>query len=315
MKNRLVGVFRLTRFKEFFFFVAVTTLLGAIASEGQFSLKLLIVLLANWLAVGFAFMINDVEDAPDDALTPSKAARNPVTAGVITPRFARAASFVVALLSAAIYALLGWIPFLLGVTCLLLGFLYSWRGLRFKTMAFLDLASHGLMLAGLQYLCGYFTFQTQFNQKWFFPFVFVMAISLYGELFNELRDLEGDIKAGLRHTAVVLGSRWTHRLMMSLLGIGIIAILISILFVHLIPDWVLAVLALVAVIFIAPRLLKIRRRQSSVQMQEPFQKPLEIAAAFALFVQFFGPWINRMLGLQAFIPWANSLFGFKINFP
>lgn len=312
MKNKLLGVYRLTRFKEFFFFVAVTTLLGAIASEGQFSSKLFIVLLANWLAVGFAFMINDVEDASDDALTPSKAARNPVTAGLITPRFARMVSLLVALLSAVTYAFLGLVPFLLGIACLLLGFLYSWRGLRFKTMAFLDLVSHCLMLAGLQYLGGYFSFQDHFNQKWLFPFIFVICISLYGELFNELRDLDGDIMAGLKHTGVILGYAWTHRLMITLLVVGISAGVSSVLFVHLIPNWVLSVLALLAVVFITPRLLKLRLMQSSVQFQEPLQKPLEIAAACALFVQFFGPWINRLLGLQGFIPWANGLLGFKI---
>jgi 4-hydroxybenzoate polyprenyltransferase len=142
-----------------------------------------------------------------------------------------------------------------------------------------------------------------------------VSISLYGELFNELRDLEGDIKAGLSHTAVILGSRWTHQLMMALLGIGIGAASISLLFVHLIPNWVLVVLALFAVTFITPRLLKISRRQTSVQIQEPFQKPLEIAAAFALFAQFFAPWINRMFSLHSFIPWANNLFNFKILFP
>ncbi len=312
MKNKLMGIYRLTRFKEFFLFVAVTTLLGAIASEGQFSFKLFIVLLANWLAVGFAFMINDVEDAPDDALTPSKAARNPVSAGLITPQFARLASFGAALLAALTYAFLGPLPFLLGLLCLALGFLYSWRGLRFKTMAFFDLISHCLMLAGLQYMCGYFAFQTTFNQKWFFPFLFVVCISLYGELFNELRDLEGDLKAGLRHTAVILGPKWTHHLMMTILVIGIGSGVVSVLFVHLIPNWVLTVLALLAITFIIPRLLFMRWQRSSIQLQEPLQKPLEIAAACALFVQVCGPWVNRLLGLQAVLPWANWVLGIKL---
>jgi 4-hydroxybenzoate polyprenyltransferase len=295
VKDILVGVYRLTRFKEFFFFVAVTTLLGAIASQGQVSPKLFIVLLANWLAVGFAFMINDVEDAPDDALTPHKAARNPVSAGIISLRDARLASFITAALSAITYAFLGWVPFLLGLLCLALGFLYSWRGVRFKTMAGLDLLSHALMLAGLQYLCGYFTFQSGFNDRWLFPFLFVFCVSLYGELFNEVRDIEGDIKAGLHHTAIVLGAGPTHILMYILLGIGACSGVYSVFFVHLFPAWVLVVLVLLAIAFALPHLIKVRLSHSAVQVQEPLQKPLEIAAAFAFFFQILAPWMNGVL--------------------
>ena len=81
MKRQLGGVLRLTRFQEYTSFVTVTTLLGAAVAHGSFGWPLIRVLAANWLAVGFAFMINDVEDAPDDALSPAKAGRNPVSAG------------------------------------------------------------------------------------------------------------------------------------------------------------------------------------------------------------------------------------------
>jgi 4-hydroxybenzoate polyprenyltransferase len=59
------ALIRLTRYKEYIFFVMVTTFLGAIVGKGFFGWKLVGVLTANLLAVAFAFMINDVEDAPD----------------------------------------------------------------------------------------------------------------------------------------------------------------------------------------------------------------------------------------------------------
>jgi 4-hydroxybenzoate polyprenyltransferase len=70
VKIRIKALICLARYKEYFFFVIITTFLGASAANGAFGWPLLLVLLANWLAVAFAFMINDVEDAPDDALNP-----------------------------------------------------------------------------------------------------------------------------------------------------------------------------------------------------------------------------------------------------
>jgi hypothetical protein len=49
------------------------------------------------------------------------------------------------------------------------------------------------MLAGLQFLTAYFTFEPSPPERWIPPFLFIVCISLYGELFNELRDLEEDM--------------------------------------------------------------------------------------------------------------------------
>jgi 4-hydroxybenzoate polyprenyltransferase len=64
----------------------VTTALGAAAAGGTFGWQWIAALLANWTAVGFAFMINDVEDADDDAMNPAKINRNPISCRMISPR-------------------------------------------------------------------------------------------------------------------------------------------------------------------------------------------------------------------------------------
>jgi 4-hydroxybenzoate polyprenyltransferase len=74
--NPWEGLIRLSRYKDYAASVAVTTGLGAAAGGATFSWQLVLVLIANWLAVAYAFMINDVEDAPDDALNPEKINRN-----------------------------------------------------------------------------------------------------------------------------------------------------------------------------------------------------------------------------------------------
>jgi len=296
MNRQINGLIRLTRFKEYLFFVMVTTLLGAASANGVFGWKLVGVLAGNLLAVAFAFMINDVEDAPDDALDPAKRRRNPVSAQDISAGSGRLAAFGVALAALAVYALLGAGPLVNGAVCLVIGFLYSWRRIRLKTLPVLDLLSHGMMLAGLQFLTAYFTFEAAPFLRWVFPFTFLVAFSLYGELFNELRDLEVDLEAGLTHTACLLGRRTAFGLMMVMLGIGIGTALITVFVVHLIANWVLLLLVGLATLLVIPALLTIRRHKSHMALQESFQKPLEIAAAFALALQFVGPWLARLFG-------------------
>ncbi len=294
---------RLTRYREYLWFVAVTTFLGVIAARGAVGWPLLGVLAANWLAVAFAFMINDVEDAADDALDPAKVNRNPVSAGDLSRRRAQVASLGVAFLSAVMYALLGWLPFVTGGACLLLGFLYSWRPVRLKSMPFFDLASHCLMLAGLQFIAAYVTFQAELGPRFFWPLAFTMAISLYGELYNELRDLEGDRAAGVQHTACLIGPRPAYWLMMACLAVGAGTGLVSLFAVRLIPLPILGLVGALAAILLVRPVMEFRRGRSRVAWQAPFQKPLEIAAAVALAVQVAWPAAHALA--RTGLPWVK----------
>ena len=298
MKKKLHGYLKLTRFNEYVSFVTVTTLLGVAAAGGELSARWWLVLIANWLSVGFAFMINDVEDAPDDALSAAKINRNPVSSGQLTPTEARIASFIVAALSLALYIILGGSVLLFGAISLVLGVLYSWHGVRLKQIAFLDLLSHCWLLAGLQTLTGFFTFSQSVNRDLLFPLAFILCISLYGELFNEMRDFEGDKAANLRHTAIALGEKRTHFLMMVLLGLGAVSGFITFFILNIIPGWVLVFMAVMALILVLPALLKLKQNQTAMQIQTPLHKPLEIAAAIALFSMYVVP---------VMIEWIKSL--------
>ncbi len=281
-KRQVMGVVSLTRHKEYVIFVIVTTLLGARVSGAEMDGRLLLALVANWLAVGFSFMINDVEDAPDDALNPAKVNRNPISAGQLSPPVAYAASFGVALLASLAYAFLGPIPFWLGMACLAIGLLYSWRAVRLKRIPVIDLISHGLLLAGLQLLCAYFTFAPNGGGQWIAPFVFVVSISLYGELFNEVRDLEGDLKAGVTHTAAIVGERAAHVLMYALLAGAGVSFVYSVV-AGLIPIWVLAVLLTLSALILAQPVLKMRRG-SAMDLTGPLHVPAQIVGALTMII-------------------------------
>jgi len=297
MRKRICGFIRLTRFQEFLAFVFITTLMGAIAAEGTLSWKLFTVLLANQLAVCFAFMINDVEDAEDDALNPAKVARNPVSSRDVSRRSGYFYSLFVAILALVCFAFLGWKPFLLGVSALLIGFLYSWKPVRLKNVFLVDMVSHCLMLAGLQYLPAYYSFQSRMTLRGLFPLIFVILFSLYGELFNELRDLEHDMKAGLRHTAATLGYQITFRLMISIALTGILCGIITLFFIHLLPIWLIITLFVLVLLSLLRSWLKSHSAQSQLEIQQSVQKPIVYSAVIGCSLYFLIPPLLHLLKL------------------
>jgi 4-hydroxybenzoate polyprenyltransferase len=305
MANHLRGLWRLTRFDEYVAFVVVTTLLGAAAKHGRLGLPLLCVLAANWLAVGFAFMINDIEDAPDDARDPAKARRNPISAGMFSARKGRAWAYGAAGLALILYASLGPGPLVAGSVCILLSYLYSWRPIRLKAIPLIDVLSHAAIGAGLLFLAASWTYPDDPAGKWLFPALMVLFISMYGQLFNELRDFDGDLQSGVTHTASFLGARATHLLMLVCLAIGIFAAGMALIVDQFIPAWVLLLMLALTVLLVAYRLVRKGGGSSTIKLHQAFQKPVEIAAAIALTMWFASAWIAAGHGLFSLLSSAR----------
>jgi 4-hydroxybenzoate polyprenyltransferase len=296
IKRRIDGTIQLSRYREFLWFVLITTLLGVASSGGVFGIRMITVLVANWLCVAFTFMINDVEDAPDDALCPQKAVRNPIAAGMLSHRSGWWISIAVALLSAFLYLLLGIGPAIWGWIGLLLGYLYSWKRIRLKNFPIVDFLSHGMMLAGCQFLAAFNSFSPGIYWWWPFPFCMTVAISMYGELFNELRDFHKDREAGLTHTALLVGYRPTSVVMYVMLGIGIISAGITLIGIMIVPFWVLMITLAILICLLIPAIVRIARRtRDRVAAYEPLHKPFEISFALALSTYYVGPWLGARL--------------------
>jgi 4-hydroxybenzoate polyprenyltransferase len=167
------------------------------------------------------------------------------------------------------------------------------------------------MLAGLQFLAAYLTFAPISGTRWVFPFVFVVALSLYGQLFNETRDLEGDLLAGLKHSAVVLGPLITHWLMLSLLAVASIAAAITIVVDRLFPAWVLILLGVLEGAFILPAAWSARHKRSAMEVQAPFHMPVQHAGAITMVVWFIAPRIDglwQLYGTRLLQMWGGRLF-------
>jgi 1,4-dihydroxy-2-naphthoate octaprenyltransferase len=135
---------------------------------------------------------------------------------------------------------------------------------------------------------------------WLWPFLAIVSISMYGELFNELRDLKGDLEAGVKHTASIIGERATQILANALLIIGIVAFIVTLFVVRLVPLWVLILMALLAAIMTVPPMIRARTATNMVQFQTSFQMPIQTAGAIAMLLGSIVPWLNSILRLGLF---------------
>jgi 4-hydroxybenzoate polyprenyltransferase len=227
-KSSIHALIHLSRYKDYLFFVITLTLFALFFSRAPLTratfYTVVLVLLANLLATCFTFMINDIEDAPDDALNPEKAQRNPVSAGRISRTKASIATAIVGIISAVLYLQIGLLPFLFGSCIVILGVFYSWRRVRLKNIFLVDIISHCLMLGGLIYLSAFTAFKpdTTLSLELIVPFLVFTSISAHGELYNELRDYTYDKLAGLKHTAVIFGKQRTTVLMYLFLVIALV---------------------------------------------------------------------------------------------
>ena len=207
-QSKLVAAVRLSRWREHLPFTIPLTILGGLLAVEPQSLtvdwRLFAVLAANVLSMSFAFMLNNVEDAPDDALDEQKGRQNVISSALLSRReglILTAATFALALL---LYAASGTLALLIGGITLALCYLYSAHPFRFKARPITDVVSHALMLSGLLIAAGYFTYGTEPGGAWL-----VMAaaslFSAYGQFYNQVADYEVDKEAGLKNTAVLLG--------------------------------------------------------------------------------------------------------------
>lgn len=230
-RDQIAGLIQLTRWKEYVPFVVPLTIVGALMAARPHNTlldwRLIAVTLANILAVAYAFMINDIEDAPDDARDPARAARNPITSGRIPPSVGYRATRVVALITLVLYALGGVWVLAIGIGTLLLSHLYSWRPVRLKAWPVTDILSHSLMLSGLLLLAGYFIYHSDPGIVWFVAAAATL-VSVYGQLYNQLRDYDMDKAAGLFNTAIILGQANTRRVMYLTIGLAATCLLAAI---------------------------------------------------------------------------------------
>lgn len=243
----IAATISLTRWREHVNFVIPLSLLGAILgsiSAGRnLDFRFVAIVIANVLAVAYAFMINDIEDAPDDALDPKRARKNVIASGQLGHKSGYLACQLVAIASLVFYTTGGLIVLLLGAATLLLSHFYSARPTRLKAYPVTDIVSHVLMLSTLLLLAGFYTYSTRPGSVWWVVAA-ATFVSGYGQLYNQLRDFTIDKKAGLKNTSILIGKKRAQMLMYFALGVAIVCILGAIAS-GIFPLWLLIIILVI----------------------------------------------------------------------
>ncbi len=299
MKKTLQGLVKLAHFNDYFYSVSIATLLGITAAKGYLDWRFLILFPANWLAVGFSYMVNDIESAPHDAFHPSRITPNPVALGLLSPRTARIAAILVAIVVVALFSLLGLWPLVAGSFSLLLGFLYSYRGTRLKSIHLFDLIVHCLAFAGLQYLTGYLTYSSRLQQNWFWPFSFVISLSIISVLNQQFLNIDKD-KTQRQNTSKFLGKRTSQILKIIMLVLCSFSAVVSLIINDIIPLWAFILGIILSSLVALFHLSKNRKNKMILRAQEVILNSMEQAFTLALFLQFIIPWMNRFINLKLF---------------
>ena len=231
LQAQLHAIIKLSRWREHVPFTIPLTLVGGLLAVhlhgGAIDWRLGAVLLANILAMSFAFMINDVVDAPDDARNPEKRARNPISNGLLSPQIGWGVSLGIAGLALVLYLTGGLWVGLWGTLILMLSYAYSAPPFRLKSRFVFDVVSHILMLSGLLVVASYYIYHQEPGIVWLVVLA-ACLFSAYGQFYNQMEDYEGDKAAGLRNTVVVLGVTNTRLLGIASIIIAAISFLITV---------------------------------------------------------------------------------------
>lgn len=257
---------RLTRIRAYLLTLfSIIPLILIISPKDLFSHKTAIVILANLSLTAFIYAFNDIEDAADDFKILEKRKRNPIANGDLTRTQGYVISSLILLIGLLLLLIIGPLVFFFGLVLAFVGFLYSWKPVRFKSMPFIDLISHVICLGVLQFFITYLTFRS--FDTFVIPFLMIiMPFSLMIEIIFELRDFNIDKETNIRNTIQRLERFDIRKLLFALSIIATIGF--TIIFFSITSDYKIIVLAgsiflAIAIISKVNKLLKLYSQKTS----------------------------------------------------
>ena len=227
MLTKIKGIIALSRWIEVYDFTLALTFITVLFAGGWAGTRLIAIITANFLAMIYAFMINDVEDAIEDAEDPKKKKRNPISNGSLTRQEGWLVANVTLILSLLIFAYIAYTignasVLIAGAASLLISFLYSWRKVRLKAIPIIDVLTHMYMLSGAIFVTSYLAYTPNLTTPGWIAFISMMFVSGYGQLDNEIRDFVVDKKTGIKTLATIIGRKQAIVLQLVLIGIALV---------------------------------------------------------------------------------------------
>jgi len=213
---------RLTRMREFLpKLILILPLIFLISPQNIFTYKMILIFCANLFLTAFIYAINDVEDAEDDYHDIKKRKRNPIASSELTKKQGYLFSFSVLFIGLLLLLTISRLVFLIGFILTLIGFLYSWRSIRLKSIPIMDVFSHVICLGILQFSTTYLAFHS-FDVKSIPFLMIIIPYSLASCIYQQFRDLRVDKKAKIDNTLQRLGKFNLIRLFTVLIGVMIL---------------------------------------------------------------------------------------------
>ena len=174
-------------------------------------------IVSNVLYLAFTFSINNCFDIKSDMQQKEKLRKNPIAVGLISLKEGIIVSLCIASIGLVLARL--WfedIPFLLYIVLVFLSAAYSIPPLRFKSIAIIDLVSHGFGFGLFLFLYGILVAGSPSPQAIILG-VSIFLCSVIFELRNHLQDLEADAISGTKNTVYWLGPNKARKLLKFLL--------------------------------------------------------------------------------------------------
>jgi 4-hydroxybenzoate polyprenyltransferase len=157
------------------------------------------IFLANLFLTSFGYAINDIEDAEDDFYDLIKRKRNPIANKDLGKRQSYLFSFILLMSGLFLLYVINRLVFFLGIIFAIIGFLYSWKPVRLKSVPILDLISHAIFLGVIQFLITYLSFRPL--DLSILPFLMIIIpFSMINELYGEILDFNIDKKTNINNT-------------------------------------------------------------------------------------------------------------------
>lgn len=213
---------RLTRINEYFNkLILIFPLIFLISPQNFFTYKTILIFSANLFLTAFIYSINDVEDADDDYNDIEKRKRNPIANRELTKKQGYIFTFSLLFMGLILLLTINSLVFLVGFILTLIGFLYSWKFIRLKSLPIIDFISHVICLGILQFSTTYLAFLS-FDVK-FIPFLMIIVpYSFSSCIFQQLRDYKVDKEVKIDNTIQNFGRYNPTKLFTVLLVIPIL---------------------------------------------------------------------------------------------
>jgi len=213
---------RLTRINEYLNkLILIFPLIFLISPQNILTYKTILIFFANLFLTAFIYSINDVEDAEDDYHDIEKRKRNPISSSELTKNQGYIFSFSLLFLGLLLLLTISHLVFLIGFILTLIGFLYSWKSIRLKSIPIIDFISHVICLGVLQFSITYLTFHP-IDIKFIPFFMIIIPYSFASCIFQQLRDFKIDKKVKIDNTLQNLGKFNLTKLFTVLFGIVIL---------------------------------------------------------------------------------------------